>query len=99
MHASDTMETASTKVLREEIEDIDAQIIDLLATRMDITDELARAKKSSGQSVWDDNVEKLIIGRYAELCEEVSLTKAEAEQIANVILAISKERQMKIYNE
>jgi len=96
---SDTMEPASTKVLREEIEDIDAQIIDLLATRMDITDELARAKKTSGQSVWDENVEKLIISRYEELCEEVSLTKEEAEQIANVILAISKERQMKIYNE
>lgn len=98
-HRVDTMEPASTKVLREEIEDIDAQIIDLLATRMDITDELARAKKASGQSVWDENVEKIIIERYAELCEEVNLTEAESDQIANVILAISKERQMRIYNE
>ncbi|MCQ2078949.1 MAG: chorismate mutase [archaeon] len=93
------MESASTKELREEIEEIDAQIIDLLATRMDITDELAKAKKASGQSVWDENVEKLIIGRYKNLCKEVNLTKSEAEQIANLILAISKDRQLKIYNE
>lgn len=93
------MESASTKELRSEIEEIDAQIIDLLATRLEIGDELAKAKKASGQSVWDENVEKLIVSRYANLCKEVSLTRNESEQIANLILAISKERQMKIYNE
>lgn len=95
----DNMEPASIKEIRDDIHDIDAQIIDLLATRMDITDELARAKKAAGQSVWDENVEKLIIDRYRDLCKEVNLTKEEAEKIANLILAISKERQMKIYNE
>ena len=95
----DSMEPASTRELREEIEDIDAQIIDLIATRMDITDELARAKKASGQSVWDESVEKAIIGRYQELCKEVNLTHEESEQIAHLILSISKERQMRIYNE
>lgn len=93
------MESASTKELRDEIAEIDAKIIDLLATRMDITDELARAKKASGQSAWDDDVEKRIVSRYHELCQEVSLTKDEADQIAKLILSISKERQMKIYNE
>lgn len=93
------MEPASTKELRNEIEEIDAQIIDLLATRMDISDELARAKKASGQSVWDEAVEKAIITRYQELCKEVSLTKEESEQIAHLILNISKARQEKIYNE
>ena len=93
------MEPASTKVLRDEIADIDAQIIDLLATRMDITDELAKAKKASGQSAWDDAVEKRIVSRYNELCREVNLTKEEADQIAKLILSISKERQMRIYNE
>ena len=93
------MEPASTKVLRDEIADIDAQIIDLLATRMDITDELAKAKKASGQSAWDDDVEKRIVNRYNELCQEVNLTKEEADQIARLILSISKERQMRIYNE
>ncbi len=93
------MEPTSVKELRDEIHDIDAEIIDLLATRMDITDELARAKKAAGQSVWDETVEKLIVDRYRDLCNEVSLTEDEAEKIASLILAISKERQMRIYNE
>ncbi|MCQ2070817.1 MAG: chorismate mutase [archaeon] len=88
----------SAKELREEIEEIDIQIIDLLATRMDISDELAKAKKRSGQTVWDEDVEKMILDRYRKLCKEVSLSKDESEQIARLILDISRERQMKIYN-
>lgn len=88
----------STKELRDEIEDIDEQIIDLIATRMDIADELARAKKRSGQCYWDESKEQEIVDRYHELCKEVSLTTDEAEQIAHTLLAISKERQKEIYD-
>lgn len=36
-----------TEELRGQIEAIDEQIIDLIATRMEIADELAKAKKKS----------------------------------------------------
>ena len=88
----------STKELRDEIEEIDGQIIDLIATRVDITDELAKAKKRSGQSYWDEAKGREIVERDLDLCTEVSLTEEEAEQIAHVILSISKERQKKIYD-
>lgn len=84
---------ADTNELREMIADIDQQIIELIATRMEIADELAKAKKKSSQSYWDEAKEREVIGRYHELCEEVSLTPKEAEQIAEVILKISKDRQ------
>ncbi len=84
---------ADTKELREMIADIDQQIIELIATRMEIADELAKAKKKSSQSYWDEDKEREVIARYHELCEEVSLTPQEAEQIAKVILKISKDRQ------
>ena len=84
---------ADTKELREMIADIDQQIIELIATRMEIADELAKAKKKSAQSYWDESKEREVIARYHELCEEVSLTPQEAEQIAEVILKISKDRQ------
>ncbi len=83
----------NTKELREMIEDIDQQIIELIATRMEIADELAKAKKQSAQSYWDESKEREVIQRYHELCEEVSLSEDEARQIAEVILKISKERQ------
>lgn len=82
-----------TDELRAQIEAIDEEIIDLIATRMEIADELAKAKKESSQKYWDSDKEQEVIRRYHELCEEVSLTEDEARQIAEVLLNISKERQ------
>lgn len=83
----------NTDELRAQIEAIDEQIIDLIATRMEIADELAKAKKKSSQGYWDESKEREVIDRYHELCEEVSLSEDEAHQIAETILRISKERQ------
>ena len=83
---------------RAEIEEADAAIIDAIAMRMEIADELAKAKKASGQGVWDDKVEQEIIGRYRGLVSEVSLSASDAEKIAHVILEISKARQTRIYD-
>lgn len=87
----------NTEELRGQIEAIDEEIIDLIATRMEIADELARAKKSSNQRYWDDEKELEVKKHYRELCEEVSLTEYEASQIAEVLLSISKERQKHIF--
>lgn len=85
------------KELREMISSIDQEIIELIATRMEIADELAKVKKTSSQEFWDSNVEKEIIRHYKKLCEEVALSEEEAEQIAMVILKISRERQKHIF--
>ncbi|MBR4504891.1 MAG: chorismate mutase [Candidatus Methanomethylophilaceae archaeon] len=82
-----------TEELRMQIESIDEEIIDLIATRMEIADELAKAKRRSSQGYWNEEKEREVISRYHELCEEVSLSEDEARQIAEVILHISKERQ------
>ena len=88
-----------TEEFREQIAAIDAEIIDLIATRMEIADELAKAKKKSSQSYWNDEKEKEVIGRYYELCEEVSLSEDEARQIAEVLLKISKDRQKHFFED
>lgn len=88
---------SDTDELRSQIEAIDEQIIDLIATRMEIADELAKAKKNSHQRYWDEDKEREVKHHYKELCEEVSLTEFEASQIAEVLLSISKERQKHIY--
>lgn len=89
----------NTKELREQIEAIDEEIIDLIATRMEIADELAKAKKQSSQEFWDEQKEHQVIERYHELCEEVSLSEDEATLIAEVLLKISKERQKALYEK
>ncbi len=86
-------EEPETDELRMQIESIDEEIIDLIATRMEIADELAKAKRRSSEGYWNEEKEREVISRYHELCEEVSLSEDEARQIAEVILHISKERQ------
>ncbi|MFA6805464.1 MAG: chorismate mutase [Candidatus Methanomethylophilaceae archaeon] len=89
----------NTKELREQIEEIDEDIIDLISTRMEIADELAKAKKQAGQKYWDEDKEREVVNRYHELCEEVSLSEEEATMIAEVLLKISKERQKHLFEE
>ncbi len=84
---------ADTDELRSMIEEIDQTIIENIATRMEIADKLAEAKKKEGKLAWDESKELEVINRYHELCEEVGLTEEEARRIADVILHISKERQ------
>ena len=84
---------SDTDELRGMIEEIDQTIIENIATRMEIADKLAEAKKKEGKLYWDDSKEMEVINRYHELCEEVGLTEEEARKIADVILHISKERQ------
>ena len=88
----------NTTELREQIESIDEEIIDLIATRMEITDELARVKKESSQEYWDKKKEQEVVNRYLELCEEVSLSAGEARMIAEVLLKISKDRQKQLFD-
>jgi len=88
----------NTTELREQIESIDEEIIDLIATRMEIADELAKAKRESSQEYWDKNKEQEVISRYLELCEEVSLSGGEARMIAEVLLRISKDRQKQLFS-
>lgn len=87
------MSDSDTDMLREQIEMIDEKIIDLIATRLEIADELAKAKKSHSEGYWNKEKEHEVVHRYQKLCEEVGLTSTEACQIAEVILKISKERQ------
>ena len=89
----------SVDEIREQIESIDREIIDLIATRMEITDELAKEKKHSSQGYWDGKKEREVIERYMRLCEEVSLSEGEAKLIAEVLLKISKERQKLLYDQ
>jgi chorismate mutase len=85
--------------IRKQIETIDKEIIELIATRIEITDELAREKKHSAQEYWDYKKEREVIERYMRLCEEVSLYEGEAKLIAEVLLRISKERQKELYDK
>ena len=66
----------NTDELRQQIEVIDEQIIDLIATRMEIADELAKAKKKSSQQYWDSEKESI-----QQLLYQSSYTTVEVRSV------------------
>lgn len=64
--------------LRTQIEIIDKKIIDLIATRMEIADVLAEAKKDSLQDYWDESKEQEVVNRYYKLCDEIEIPRNRA---------------------
>lgn len=78
------------------IASIDREIVELIATRMEITDELGRAKKKAHNGHRNPEVEFQVIKRYLELSKEVDISEEDARKIAETILDISLARQKKI---
>lgn len=72
---------------------IDKDIVELIATRMEISDELGRAKKQAHNDYRNPEVESQVIKRYLELSQEVDISEDDARKIAEAILEISLTRQ------
>jgi len=82
--------------LRDMIASIDKDIVELIATRMEIADELGRAKKQAHNGYRNPEIESQVINRYLELSQEVDISEEDARKIAETILEISLARQKKI---
>ena len=74
---SSMSEKPETEELRTQIETIDEQIIDLIATRMEIADELAKAKRRSSQGYWDEEKQEWV--------DIYAYTEAEIQKIEEII--------------
>lgn len=56
------------KSIREQIDELDAQICALLKKRMELTAQVAESKRGSGKSIRDEAREAEILARVTELC-------------------------------
>lgn len=83
--------------LREMIENIDRDIVELIATRMEVADELGKEKSRLAKGHRDPELESKVIERYLELSKEVDISEEDARKIAVTILEISLDRQKKLF--
>ncbi len=83
--------------LREMIESIDREIVELIATRMEVADELGKEKSRQAKGHRDPEVESKVVERYLQLSKEVDISEEDARKIAHTILEISLERQKKLF--
>ncbi len=79
------------------IENIDREIVELIATRMEVADELGKEKNRLAKGHRDHEVESKVVERYLALSKEVDISEDDARKIALTILDISLERQKKLF--
>lgn len=82
---------------RMEIDELDAKIVDLLARRIYVTNEMAETKKALGVPIYDEMREELLRRRVRQLAgteyEEI------VAEIYETIITESKKQQMQRYFE
>lgn len=78
------------ETIRNEIDEIDKQILDLFISRMDLCKKIAKIKKDNNQSITSLERESNILSRVAEYSKEYS---NEALILFKDIIAISKNIQ------
>jgi len=90
------METTSSTTLkgaRARIDEINERVIELLAERQSIVDELCEIKADTGQSVRDPEREAELLDHVRLVAEEAGLPPDLAEALFEEILAHSVRRQ------
>ena len=83
----------SLEELRMQIDNIDKQIVELIADRTKLAGSIGELKKHEGRQVQDILREEAIIGKIKEMAREKGLKQADIELIYRQIFIASKNIQ------
>ncbi len=86
-------EPADLQALREAVEGVDREILASLKKRMELVDEIARAKLSSAAPFRDRKREEQVIDRIRQLATQLGLDAHEIERLYRDIMEMSIGRQ------
>lgn len=76
--------------LRKRIDELDVQIVKLIAERMEITLDIGKEKREIGKPVHDKAREQLVLNKVKEVAREMNLPPEEIEKIYHHFFSISK---------
>lgn len=80
--------------LRQEIDKIDSQIVELIEKRMGISKEVGDFKKSNGLPVLDEKREEQVIENRAAFLKDKSM-QGDIREIFSLIMKLSREKQVR----
>ena len=80
--------------LRDQIEAIDAGLIDLIAQRVRAARDVGRAKRSLGLAILDPAREAAVVRRAVELAREKELDEEDIREIFWHIIGLSRRAQL-----
>jgi chorismate mutase len=78
---------------RKKIDEIDAEIVEILARRMKVVDELIDYKKNKNMDIFDQERELQIISNVRKIAERENLDPDFIEEIFSKILEKSKHKE------
>ena len=79
--------------LRQQIDEIDRQIIELFASRQKISVEIGKGKQATRQVIEDREREKIVLRRVRELAREKGISPSDVEDIYRKVFEASKKVQ------
>lgn len=84
--------------LRKEIDKVDSQLIELYEKRIEIAENIARAKMETGKAIFDQEREKIKLNAVREKTSK-TYNKDAVEELFVFLMTKSKERQELIIRE
>ncbi len=88
-------EADNLELFREEIDTIDRQLIELVATRNEISQEIGQYKRERGIDIRDQKREIEMIDRRIQWGKSLGIDAKQIRQIFDIILRVSREIQQK----
>lgn len=83
----------SLEELREEIEEIDREIVNLIARRTYIADSLAKVKAEKGLETIDEEQEQLVMNRAGRYAEQFDVDSNLVKAIFRLLIELNKLEQ------
>ena len=84
------------KDVREEIQKIDDQLIELIAQRTAMAEKILAAKKKEGVEIDDEEQNKVVLKRAVEAATEHGMDVGEVKRIYGILIEMCIERQREL---
>lgn len=86
----------SLKEVREKIQKIDDQIIELIAKRIELAEDVLEKKKKEGMDIDDEEQREVVLNRMVEAATEHNLDAGAVKQIYEILIEMNIERQREL---
>jgi len=86
----------SLKEVREKIQKIDDKIIELIAKRTDVAEDVLEEKKKKGIGINDEEQKEIVLNRMVEAATERNLDAGAVKKIYEILIEMSIERQREL---
>lgn len=83
----------SLEELRDEIEEIDREIVESIARRTYVVESIAEVKKERGMEIHDPKREEVVLNRVAERAEALDVDPEDVREVFELLMDISKKEQ------